>query len=312
MLAGVGRDQRRPGRRVRVRPDRAGRRDGLGRLQGDPRRVRPRARRRLPGHRAVALRRRAAARGRPVAARGRRGVRHHDPRLGPDPADLRRPRRGRRRCGVRPGADRHRHHGPGGARLRHRSRRRPVGHRRGRRHGAPRRPRAARAPQRRRPRHHRHRGRGARRRARTIASLLGQQGTLGQVEDLDLGGLLPGQREAGLRRAPARRPACSTRAPASSCTSAGRRTSSTTLGRLGGRTVGVVANNPLRLGRLPRLGVRREGRPVRADVRRARRAAGRAGRRARLPARRRARSGRASSGAAPSCCTRSPSASCPG
>ena len=41
--------------------------------------------------------------------------------------------------------------------------------------------------------------------------------------------------------------ACST-SRAWSCTPSGRPTSSTTLGRLGGRTVGVVANNPMRLG----------------------------------------------------------------
>jgi acetyl-CoA/propionyl-CoA carboxylase carboxyl transferase subunit len=43
----------------------------------------------------------------------------------------------------------------------------------------------------------------------------------------------------------------------------------TTLGRLGGRTIGVIANNPLRLGGCWTV-VRGEGGPVRADVRRLR------------------------------------------
>ena len=41
---------------------------------------------------------------------------------------------------------------------------------------------------------------------------------------------------------------CSTRAPCRSCTPSGRPNIVTALGRFGGRTVGVVANNPLRLG----------------------------------------------------------------
>ena len=60
----------------------------------------------------------------------------------------------------------------------------------------------------------------------------------------------------------------------------------------GGRTVGVIANNPLRLGGCLDSTQRREGGPVRADVRRARRAADRGRRRARLPARRRPGVGR--------------------
>ena len=87
-------------------------------------------------------------------------------------------------------------------------------------------------------------------RARTVASLLGNQGAL----DLD----------AVARRRPRRRccrrtrsapttctrwsRASSTRARRRSCTSAGRPNIVTALGRIGGRTVGVVANNPLRLG----------------------------------------------------------------
>ena len=69
---------------------------------------------------------------------------------------------------------------------------------------------------------------------------------------------------------------------------------------------------PAAAGRLPGLGLGGEGGPVRADVRRVRGAAGRARRRPGLPARASARSGTASSGAAPSCCTRSPRRSCRG
>jgi acetyl-CoA/propionyl-CoA carboxylase carboxyl transferase subunit len=84
--------------------------------------------------------------------------------------------------------------------------------------------------------------------ARRLASLLGDQGTLelGAVEDRDLGGLLPESvkraydvhplvdgilDEPGLELHPRWAPNIVT-----------------TLGRLGGRTVGVIANNPLRLG----------------------------------------------------------------
>ena len=66
----------------------------------------------------------------------------------------------------------------------------------------------------------------------------------------------------------------------------------TALGRFGGRTVGVVANNPLRLGGCLDSLSRGEGLPLRADVRRVRRAPHRRGRRARLPARRRPGVGR--------------------
>ena len=86
----------------------------------------------------------------------------------------------------------------------------------------------------------------------------------------------------------------------------------TTLGRLGGRTVGVDRQQPDAARRLPRRHLGREGGPVRADVRRVRRPAGRARRRARLPARVSARSGTAWSAAARSCCTRSPRRSCRG
>ena len=168
---------------------------------------------------------------------------------GRDPADLRRARCRRRRRGVRPGAHRHRHPRSRGPGVRHRPGRRPLGHRRGRRHAAPRRPRAARA-----------RGPAsstspptpsaeALDEARALADLLGAPGHARHGRpDVDLAGLLPesakraydvhplveGMLDEGTGRRAARR--------------AGRPTSSTTLGRLGGRTVGVIANNPLRLG----------------------------------------------------------------
>ena len=97
-----------------------------------------------------------------------------------------------------------------------------------------------------------------------------------------------------------------------SCTPSGRRTSSTTLGRLGGRTVGVIANNPLRLGGCLDSISRREGRPVRADVRLARRAAGRRSSTSPATCPASARSTTAWSAAAPSCCTPSPRPSCRG
>ena len=111
-----------------------------------------------------------------------------------------------------------------------------------------------------------------------------------EAGDTDLQALLPESQSAPTTCTRSSR-RCSTRAAVRSCTPSGRRTSSTALGRLGGRTVGVIANNPLRLGGC--LDSRRgEGGPVRADVRRVRRAAGRRRRRARLPARRRPGVGR--------------------
>ena len=86
----------------------------------------------------------------------------------------------------------------------------------------------------------------------------------------------------------------------------------TTLGRLGGRTVGVIANNPLRLGGCLDSLVGREGLAVRPDVRRVRRARSSCSSTCPATCPASARSGTASYAAAPSCCTRSPSASCPG
>ena len=98
--------------------------------------------------------------------------------------------------------------------------------------------------------------------ARRLAVLLADQRRSARVVERDLSGYLPESARraydvhalvdgllddedphAGLRRCPAA-PSRST----SSCTPSGRRNVVTTLGRLGGRTVGVIANNPLRLG----------------------------------------------------------------
>ena len=94
-----------------------------------------------PGDRPVALRRRAAGRGRRGAGRRRLGVRRDRPGVRPGPADLRRARRGRRRCRLRAGADRHRDHGAGGPGLRHRAGCGQVRDRRAGRHGGARRAR---------------------------------------------------------------------------------------------------------------------------------------------------------------------------
>ena len=126
--------------------------------------------------------------------------------------------------------------------------RRALGHRRGRRHAAPRRPRDPRPPLRRRARRRRDRARARSTRRRRIATLLGSQGEFGtgrrtstspaccpspRKRAYDVHPLVEGMLDEG---------------PASSCTRAGRPNIMTTLGRLGGRTVGVIANNPLRLG----------------------------------------------------------------
>ncbi len=83
--------------------------------------------------------------------------------------------------------------------------------------------------------------------ARTVASLLGQQGVLGDVQDADLGGLLP----ESSKRAYDVHPLVGGLLDEGSSIELHERWAPnicTTLGRLGGRTVGVVANNPLRLG----------------------------------------------------------------
>src|SRR5690349_14803583 len=83
--------------------------------------------------------------------------------------------------------------------------------------------------------------------ARQIASLLGQQGHLGPVDDVDLGGLLP----ESARRAYDVHPLVDGLVDPGTGIELHERWAPnivTALGRLGGRTVGIVANNPLRLG----------------------------------------------------------------
>ena len=160
----------------------------------------------VPDHRPLALRRCPAGRGRALAPRGRPHLPRHDPGVGPDPPDLGRARPGRRRRGVRPGADRRRDPRPRGPDLRHRARRRPVGDRRGRRHAAARRPRAARPPFRRGPHPHRVRAGGARPRAygRVAARLAGQPRRARRRGPRPRRAAA-GVEEARLRRPPARR-----------------------------------------------------------------------------------------------------------
>ncbi len=83
--------------------------------------------------------------------------------------------------------------------------------------------------------------------ARRIALLLGSQGELGRVDDADLAGLLPDS----AKRAYDVHPLIEGLLDAGTALELHERWApnvTTTLGRLGGRTVGVVANNPLRLG----------------------------------------------------------------
>ncbi len=83
--------------------------------------------------------------------------------------------------------------------------------------------------------------------ARRLAALLGNQGSLGPVEDADLGGLMP----ESARRAYDVHPLVDGLLDEGTGIELHPRWAPnivTTLGRLGGRTVGVVANNPLRLG----------------------------------------------------------------
>jgi acetyl-CoA/propionyl-CoA carboxylase carboxyl transferase subunit len=85
-------------------------------------------------------------------------------------------------------------------------------------------------------------------RARALTDLLGNQGKIGDVEivDIDLEALLP----EGARRAYAVHPLVNAilDSPGVELHAKWAPNIVTTLGRLGGRTVGVVANNPLRLG----------------------------------------------------------------
>jgi acetyl-CoA/propionyl-CoA carboxylase carboxyl transferase subunit len=86
-------------------------------------------------------------------------------------------------------------------------------------------------------------------RARDLASLLGAQGSLrvDHVEDRDLGGLLPESRKRAYDVHPLVE-AVLDEGTALELHARWAPNIVTSLGRLGGRTVGVVANNPLRLG----------------------------------------------------------------
>jgi len=82
---------------------------------------------------------------------------------------------------------------------------------------------------------------------RKLSVLLGSQGSIGPVEDLDLGGLLPDSQKRAYDVHPLVEglldPGTGVELHAKWAPNI-----TTTLGRLGGRSVGVVANNPLRLG----------------------------------------------------------------
>ena len=83
--------------------------------------------------------------------------------------------------------------------------------------------------------------------ARSLTVLLGTQGEIGDVEDQDLSGLLP----ESAKRAYDVHPLVQAVLDDGSDVELHERWAPnivTTLGRLGGRTVGVIANNPLRLG----------------------------------------------------------------
>ena len=223
---------------------------GDGRLPAHRRRHRHRRARARPGHRAVALRRRPAGRGRRGAARGRPGLPGDDPRVRARPADLGRARPGRRRRGLRPGADRHRDHVDRRAGLRHRPRRRPLGHRRERRHGVPRRPRHARPAQRRRARRHR-RPRtppSPRPRRSPRCSPARARSTSRRSAPTTTSARCCRRTRSAPTTCTRSSTASSTRAASSSCTPSGRPTSSPASAGSTGRTVGVIANNPLRLG----------------------------------------------------------------
>jgi acetyl-CoA/propionyl-CoA carboxylase carboxyl transferase subunit len=83
--------------------------------------------------------------------------------------------------------------------------------------------------------------------ARSLTSLLGHQGDIGTVDDVDLSGLLP----ESAKRAYDVHPLVLALLDAGTDVELHERWAPnivTALGRLGGRTVGVIANNPLRLG----------------------------------------------------------------
>ena len=235
------------------RRHRDGRRDGARGLHPHRQRLRHRHRGAEPDRGHLALRRRAAGRGREGAARGRVGVRGDDPGVRLHPADLGGGRFRRRRCRLRAGADRRRHHGAGGPGVRHRARRGAQRHRRRRRHGLARRP--GHPPQEVRRVPHRRR-----RRSSTPTSAAAGWSDCSASRGISTA--------ARPRRT---RPTCTRccrirRGGPTTCTRWSTATRSTTthrfdefqakwapsmvvgLGRLSGRSVGVLANNPLRLG----------------------------------------------------------------
>jgi acetyl-CoA/propionyl-CoA carboxylase carboxyl transferase subunit len=145
---------------------------------------------------------------------------------------------------------------------------------------------------------------------RRLARLLGDQGTmnLGAISDADFGALLPDSPKRVYDVHPiVVRPLDA--GPSVELHATWAPNIVTTLGRLGGRTVGVLANNPLRLGgcldsagdSVGALIPQGKGGTVRADVRRVRGTAGRGGRLA-LPGVGQERDGVVGR----SCCTPSP------
>ena len=222
-----------------------------------------------------------------------------------DPADLGGARSRRRRRSLRPGAHRRRGARPRGPDLRDRARRGPVGHRRARRHarrlGGP-------EPHGRRSAWSTSSPSPSRTpcdRARKVASLLAPgHPEVASVEDPDLAAMLPESKKRAYNVHPLVE-ACSTRAPCQELHAKWAPNIVTALGRFGGRTVGVIANNPLRLGGcLDSLSAEKASRFVRmcdafgVPLHRARR-------RARLPPRCRPGVGRRRATRARSCCTRS-------
>ncbi len=83
---------------------------------------------------------------------------------------------------------------------------------------------------------------------RRLISLLGDQGELGVVEDRDLGQHLPESIKRAYDVHPLLEDLLDTDAPSTELHPKWAPNIVTTLGRFGGRTVGVIANNPLRLG----------------------------------------------------------------
>jgi len=83
--------------------------------------------------------------------------------------------------------------------------------------------------------------------ARRLSSLLGDQGTIGDVEDRDLGRFLPDSPKRAYDVRPIVEALLDDGTPLELHAKWAPNVT-TTLGRLGGRTVGVIANNPMRLG----------------------------------------------------------------